>query len=80
MLGAEGWGIWECPHSIISPVEGSNNLRRPTRVQIPGPILTSHLRSLKAMAPHSSAHAWKIPWMKEPGRLQSMGSRRVGHD
>ena len=28
----------------------------------------------KAMAPHSSAFAWKIPWMEEPGRLQSMGS------
>ena len=34
----------------------------------------------KAMAPHSSALAWKIPWMEEPGRLQSMGSLRVGHD
>ena len=34
----------------------------------------------KAMATHSSTLAWKIPWMKEPGRLQSMGSRRVGHD
>ena len=36
--------------------------------------------SEKAMAPHSSALAWKIPWMEEPGRLQSMGSRRVEHD
>ena len=34
----------------------------------------------KAMAPHSSTFAWKIPWMEEPGRLQSMGSLRVGHD
>ena len=34
----------------------------------------------KAMAPHSSALAWKIPWTEEPGRLQSMGSQRVGHD
>ena len=34
----------------------------------------------KAMAPHSSALAWRIPWMEEPGRLQSMGSRRVGRD
>ena len=34
----------------------------------------------KAMAPHSSTPAWKIPWMKEPGRLQSMGLLRVGHD
>ena len=32
------------------------------------------------MAPHSSTLAWKIPWMKEPGGLQSMGSRRVRHD
>ena len=32
------------------------------------------------MAPHSSTLAWKIPLAEEPGRLQSMGSRRVGHD
>ena len=32
------------------------------------------------MAPHSSTLAWKIPWMEEPGRLQSMGPLRVGHD
>ena len=31
----------------------------------------------KEMAPHSSILAWKIPWMEEPGRLQSMGSQRV---
>ena len=35
--------------------------------------------SEKAMAPHSSTLAWKIPWMEEPGGLQSMGSLRVGH-
>ena len=34
----------------------------------------------KGMAPHSSTLAWKIPWMEEPGGLQSMGSLRVGHD
>ena len=34
----------------------------------------------KAMAPHSSTVARKIPWMEEPGRLQSMGSLRVGYD
>ena len=34
----------------------------------------------KAMAPYSSTLAWKIPWMEEPGRLQSMGSLRVGHN
>ena len=36
--------------------------------------------SEKAMAPHSSTLAWKILWTEEPGRLQSMGSLRVGHD
>ena len=34
----------------------------------------------KAMAPHSSTLAWKIPWTEEPGGLWSMGSLRVGHD
>ena len=34
----------------------------------------------KEMATHSSTLAWKNPWMEEHGRLQSMGSQRVGHD
>ena len=34
----------------------------------------------KEMTIHSSAIAWKIPWTEEPGRLQSMGSQRVGHN
>jgi hypothetical protein len=34
----------------------------------------------KETATHSSIHAWKIPWTKEPSGLQSMGSQRVGHD
>ena len=34
----------------------------------------------KKMATYSSTLAWKVPWMEEPGRLQSMGSQRVGHD
>ena len=34
----------------------------------------------KAMAPYSSALAWRIPWTEEPGRLQFMGLLRVGHD
>ena len=37
-------------------------------------------RAEKAMVPHSNTLAWKIPWIEEPGRLQSMGSLRVGHD
>ena len=47
-----------------------------TRVRFPGwedPLE-------KAMAPHSSTLAWKIPWTEEPDRLQSMGSQRVRHD
>ena len=50
-------------------------------------VRETHVRTLgwkdpleKAMAPHSSTLAWKIPWMEEPGRPQSMVSRRVGHD
>ena len=34
----------------------------------------------KEMAPHSGTLAWKIPWMEEPGKLESMGSQRFGHD
>ena len=47
----------------------------------------THVQSLgwedpleKAMATHSSTLAWKIPWMEDPGSLQSVGSQRVGHD
>ena len=47
-----------------------------TRVQSLG--WEDHLE--KEMAIHSSIIAWKIPWTEEPGRLQSMGSQRVGHD
>ena len=43
-------------------------------------IRSLHAHMEKAMAPHSSTLAWKIPWMEEPSRLQSMGSLRVGHD
>ena len=39
-----------------------------------------NILEIKAMAPHSSTLAWKIPWTEEPGRLQSMGSLRVGHN
>ena len=37
-------------------------------------MIALSILSEKAMAPHSSTLAWKIPWMEEPGRLQSMGS------
>ena len=43
-------------------------------------LLKDRERLEKAMATHSSTLAWKIPYMEEPGGLQSMGSLRVGHD
>ena len=42
--------------------------------------MLSRLVMEKAMAPHSSTLAWKLPWTEEPGRLQSMGLLGVGHD
>ena len=42
-------------------------------------VNTTKVHLEKAIAPHSSTLAWKIPWMEEPGRLQSMGLRRVRH-
>ena len=41
--------------------------------------MAPHSSTEKAVAPHSSTLAWKIPWTEEPGRLQFMGSLRVGH-
>ena len=43
-------------------------------------LVTSTHSPEKAMEPHASTLAWKIPWTEEPDRLQSMGSVRVGHD
>ena len=43
-------------------------------------LTVAQIMTEKAMAPHSSTLAWKIPWMGEPGGLQSMGSIRVGHN
>ena len=43
-------------------------------------LISFRMDSEKAMASHSSTLAWKIPWMEEPSRLQSMGLLRVGHD
>ena len=46
----------------------------------PGPSLGWEDPLEKDMATHSSILAWRIPWTEEPGRLQSLGSHRVGHD
>ena len=71
-----GWGA---PKSLASLV--AQRLKH-----LPG-MRETQVRSLgqedpleKEMATHSSTLAWRIPWTEEPGRLQSMGSRRVGHD
>ena len=55
--------------------------------RLPVPMRETWVRSLsrgdpleKEMAPHSSILAWRIPWMEEPGRLQSTGLQRVSHD
>ena len=53
-----------------------------TKIMASGPITSWQIggQMEKAMAPHSSTLAWKLPWTEEPGRLQSMGSLRVRHD
>ena len=65
-----GWG------SFPSGSEGS----LPTMWEIRVRSLGQEDPLEKEMATHSSTLAWKIPWTEKPGRLQSMGSQRVGHD
>ena len=65
--------------SLQSPSAVILELKKRKFVKLPlFPLLFA--RKEKAMAPHSSTLAWKIPWMEEPGGLQFMGSLRVGHD
>ena len=55
-----------------------------TRQTLGSKVMSVHFNMLsrleKAMAPHSSTLAWKIPWTEKPGRLQSVGSLRVAHN
>ena len=52
-----------------------------SQTQLSDFTFTFHFHALeKEMATHSSVLAWRIPWTEEPGRLQSMGSHRAGHD
>ena len=75
-----------CQFTTVSPAFLLSPSDAPS--QFPWPVFSPpHLilglprvLSEKAMAPHSSTLAWKIPWAEEPGRLQSMGSLGVGHD
>ena len=54
----------------------SRDITLPTKVH----LVKAMVFPETAMAIHSSTLAWKIPWTDEPGRLQYMGSLRVGHD
>ena len=63
----------------IEPLGSQSRIRLSTHTYVYMCICVYVYRE-KAMAPHSSTLAWKIPWTEEPGRLQSMGSLRVGHD
>ena len=62
-------------------LELKRQFNKVAKINIQNSVAVFYLNiSEKAMAPHSSTFAWKIPWTEEPGRLQSMGSLRVGHD
>ena len=70
-------GLFNLDHSsLVAQMVKRLPTVRETRVQSLG--WEDHME--EGMAPHSSTLAWKIPWMEEPGRLQSIGSLRVGHD
>ena len=59
---------------------GGGRLSRKLRRTVAYALTNSGLSVCFEMAPHSSSLAWKLPWTEEPGRLQSMGLQRVGHD
>ena len=68
--------VWQFLFWLVAQMVKRLSIMRETRVQSLGwedPLE-------KEMAIHSRTIAWKIPWTEEPGRLQSMGSQRVGHD
>ena len=86
--------LWKCCIQYASKFRNLSSHHRPGKVQLSfqsqrkampknaqttTQLHSSHMLA-KAMTPHSSTLAWKIPWTEEPGRLQSIGSRRVGHD
>ena len=78
------WGFWRILEIILSNPH-ILEMRKYIEMKwsLPADLgfeLTSLVWTEKAMAPHSSTLAWKIPWTEEPGSLQSMGLLRVGHD
>ena len=64
--------------SVVGFPGGSDGKASACNVGDPGSILVQEDPLEKEMAIHSSTLAWKIPWMEEPDRLQSMGSPRTG--
>ena len=76
MLGPRIKANWEWTSLVAQTVKKCLPTMQETRVQCLGweDLLE------KEMSTHSSILAWKIPWMEEYGRLQFMGSQRVGHD
>ena len=69
---------WILPAAVIIVFFWSWFFSTMRETQVRSPVLEDPLE--KEMATHSSTLAWRIPWMEEPGRLQSMGSQRVGHN
>ena len=77
MLGLWSDDLWESEVNKSSTyVLSFKSKGSPAKLEIP----SNNQVKEKAVAPHSSTLAWRIPWMEEPGRLQSMGSLRVGHN
>ena len=72
------WSMFFGPHLILNFQLSVKNLPVMQEAQVRSLSQEDPLE--KEMAAHSSILAWKIPWTEEPGRLQSMGSQRVGHD
>ena len=66
------------PLSFWNPIIFTE-IREPVSMVVSFTITIAY-RTEKAMAPHSDTLAWKIPWTEKPGRLQSIGSKRVGHN
>ena len=79
MTEGKSWAVeivWVLEASLVVHMVKCLPAMRETQVQSPGQEDPLE----KEMATHSSTLAWKIPWSEEPVRLQSMGSKRVGHD
>ena len=71
--------MWRIQHLLTSLVAQTVK-RLPTKQETQVQSLGWEDLLEKEMVTHSSILAWKIPWTEKPGRLQAMGSQRVGHD